>query len=102
MSIKVWRLINGDEIIGEVFNQFDQFVEVKNPAQIVLQKTEQGVGVGLAPTMPYVEGIFKLMRAGIALEGDPNKQMANEYNRVFGSGIQVVPASALSGLATAT
>ena len=102
MNIKVWKLINGEEILGEVFNYFDQFIEVKNPAQIILQKTEHGVGVALAPTMPYVEGNFKIMRSAIAIEGEPNQQMANEYNRLFGSGIQVVPASALSGLATAT
>lgn len=102
MNIKVWKLINGEELIGDVANSYDQFVEVKNPAQIMLQRTEQGVGVGLAPTMPYVEGNFKIMRTAIAIEGEPNQQMANEYNRLFGSGIQVVPASALSGLATVT
>lgn len=102
MNVKVWRLINGDEMIGEVFNQFDQFIEVKNPAQIMLQRTEQGVGVALAPTMPYVEGNYKVMRTAIAIEGEANQQLANEYNRVFGTGIQVVPASALSGLVTPT
>ena len=102
MNIKVWKMINGEELIGDVVSSFDQFIEVKNPAQIILQKTDQGVGVGLAPTMPYVDGNFKIIRTAVAIEGNPNQQMANEYNRLFGSGIQVVPASALSGLVTAT
>ena len=102
MNVKVWKMINGEELIGDVVSSFDQFIEVKNPAQIILQKTDQGVGVGLAPTMPYVDGNFKIIRTAVAIEGNPNQQMANEYNRLFGSGIQVVPASALSGLVTAT
>lgn len=102
MNVKVWKMINGEELIGDVVSSFDQFIEVKNPAQIILQKTDQGVGVGLAPTMPYVDGNFKIIRTAVAIEGNPNQQMANEYNRLFGSGIQVVPASALSGLMTAT
>ncbi len=102
MNTKVWKMINGEEILGEVSESFEHFIEVKNPAQIILQKTEQGIGVALAPTMPYVEGNLKIMRSAIAFEGEPNQQLANEYSRVFGTGIQVVSASALSGLVTAT
>lgn len=104
MSIKLWKLINGEELIGIVIddNSYSQFIEVCNPAQIILQRTNRTVGVGLVPTMPYVEGNFKIMRTAIAIVGEPTKQMVNEYNRLFGSGIQVVPASALSSVATNT
>ena len=91
----------GEELIGEVFNTYDPYVEVKNPAQIVLQRTDNGVGVGLAPFMPYIEGNVNLSRSSIVAEGEPNQQMVNEYNRIFGSGIQIAPASALSGLQVA-
>jgi hypothetical protein len=73
---------------------------LKKPAQIVVQQTERGMGVGLAPYMPYVEGNVSLYRNAIASEGEPVEQMQNEYNRLFGSGIQIAPASALAGLKT--
>jgi hypothetical protein len=98
MKVKVYKLINGEEIISEIFNYYDQTIELKKPAQIVVQKNEHGVGVGLAPYMPYVEGNVHLYRNAIASDGEPVEQLKNEYNRLFGSGIQIAPASALAGL----
>lgn len=98
MTIKVYKLIDGTELIGEVFNYYDQTIELKKPAQIIVQQSERGMGVGLAPYMPYIEGNVHLHRSAIASEGSPVEQMQNEYNRLFGSGIQIAPASALAGL----
>ena len=50
------------------------------------------------PYMPYTEGKIKLFSQCIATEGDPSKKMINEYSRLFGSGIEIAPASALVGL----
>ena len=99
-KIKVYKLINGEDLIGEVFNVYADYVELKNPAQIVLQQSERGVGVGLAPYMPFVEGNLQLKKSAIAAEGEPKQEMSNEYNRIFGSGIVVAPANAIAGLAT--
>lgn len=101
MNVKVFRMINGEEIISEVFNQFEQSVELKNPAQIMLQRTETGMGVGIAPYMPYASGNITLRKAAVAAECEPDQNLVNEYNRIFGSGIQVAPASALAGLQVA-
>lgn len=95
MKVKVFKLLDGTELIAEQLGSFDQFVELKSPAAIVLQQTERGVGVALAPYMPYVEGNYKIMRSAMAVEGEPNLQMQNEYSRIFGSGIQIVPAGAI-------
>ena len=100
MNIKVFKLISGEELIAEVFATYEAYMNVKNPAQIVLQQTGQGVSVALAPYMPYIEGNVNLQRHAVAAEGEPNQQMANEYNRIFGSGIVVASASALADLAT--
>jgi hypothetical protein len=102
MKVRVFKLMNGEELIAEIFNYYDQTVELKKPAQIVVQQTERGMGVGLAPYMPYVEGNVSLYRNAIASEGEPVDQMKNEYNRLFGSGIQIAPASALAGLQVAS
>jgi len=95
MRVKVFKLVDGTELIAEQVHTFDQFLELKSPAVIVLQKTERGVGVALAPYMPYVEGNYKVMRSAIVVDGEPNIQMQNEYSRIFGSGIQIVSAGAI-------
>lgn len=95
--IKVFKLLNGEEIIANT-KLTGLGYTLYDPAAIVIQQTEKGVGVGLAPYMPYAEGEITLYASSIATEGIPSKNMANEYNRLFGSGIEIVPASALSGL----
>ena len=89
MNIKVFKLVTGEEIISEVFNWFDAFVELKNPAVIVMQQTQQGVGVGLMPFMPYSTGNIKVYRVSLVSEAEPDVKMINEYSRIFGSGIQI-------------
>jgi hypothetical protein len=94
-NIKVFKLISGEEIIGEVFNNFDQTLELKSPAAIVIQQTQQGVGVGLMPYMAYATGNVQLYKNAIASEAAPDIKMVNEYNRIFGSGIQIASAGSI-------
>jgi hypothetical protein len=97
-KIKVFKMINGEEIIAEIFNNFDRHIELKSPAQIVMQQTKDGVGVALAPYMPYATGNIELHRHAIASSATPDVKMENEYSRLFGSGIEIASASALAGL----
>lgn len=97
-SIVVFKLVSGEEMIGEVFTPLGESVKIKNAAVIMLQRTEQGVGVALMPYMPYCDGTIDFRKAAIVAEGEPSQNMVNEYNRLYGSGIQIAPASALSGL----
>lgn len=90
MSIKVFKLINGEELIGEVISTHSDNFEMKNPAVIVMQQTNDGLGVALAPYMPYATGNIQLMKHAIASQATPDVKMENEYNRIFGSGIQIV------------
>jgi len=98
MIVKVYKMINGEEIIGQELKADSTNYEIKAPAQIVLQQTEKGMGVAIAPYMPYASGNINLYYTAIAAECTPDQNMINEYNRIFGSGIQVAPASALAGL----
>lgn len=100
-KVIAFKLINGEEIIGEVFNTFVDVYEIKNPAQIVLQRTETGMGVAMAPYMPYSDGNIKLHKAAIGADCTPDQNMVNEYNRIFGAGIEIAPASALAGFQVA-
>ena len=96
-EIKVFKLISGEELIGKVeITGLGYTIEA--PATILMQQTKDGVGLALMPYMPYTEGKVKLFSQCIATEGTPSTKMVNEYNRLFGSGIEIAPASALVGL----
>ena len=94
-KIKVFKLINGEEIIAEIFSHFDRHIELKAPAQIVMQQTKDGVGVAMAPYMPYASGNIDLHYHAIASSGVPDVKMENEYSRLFGSGIQIASAGSV-------
>ena len=97
-KIKVFKLISGEEIISEIHNPYSDYYELKAPATIMIQQTQQGVGVALMPYMPYSTGNVQLNKNAIASEAEPDIKMVNEYNRLFGSGIEIASASALSAL----
>lgn len=96
-EIKVFKLISGEELIGKV-EVTGLGYTIEAPATILMQQTKDGVGLALMPYMPYTEGKVKLFSQCIATEGIPSDKMINEYNRLFGSGIEIAPASALVGL----
>lgn len=99
MSVKVFKMINGEEIISEVSSGSDFGYFLENPAVIMIQQNQNGqMGVGIAPYMPYISGKVYIYKSSISAEGDPDTKMENEYRRIFGSGIQLAPASALAGL----
>lgn len=81
-------MMSGEEVIGDITSKDDIHI-VKNAVSIVYQQTEKGLGAGLAPYMPYVEGDVEIRDHAIASFGVPGKEMYNQYNRIFGSGIQI-------------
>ena len=96
-EIKVFKLISGEELIGKAeVTALGYYVDA--PATILMQQTKDGVGLALMPYMPYTEGKVRLFSQCIATEATPSTKMINEYNRLFGSGIEIAPASALVGL----
>ena len=97
-DIVVFKVVSGEEMIGEVFITFSESIKIKNPAVIMLQQTEKGVGVALMPYMPYCEGDVDFNKSAIVAEGKPSQSMINEYNRIYGAGIQIAPASILSAV----
>ena len=87
--IKVFKTINGEELIASAEVCGLGYI-LKDPAAIVIQQTAKGVGVALAPYMPYAKSDITLYTSAIVAESTPNLDMENEYSRIFGSGIQVV------------
>jgi hypothetical protein len=94
-NIQTFKMINGEEVIGEVVEELAHAFEMHKPANIMLQQTEEGVGVAVAPFMPYSQGNPLLYKSAVQAQATPDDNMVNEYNRIFGSGIEIVPSSRL-------
>jgi hypothetical protein len=93
--IRIFKLITGEEIISKVTSGSEIGYHLDNPASVLVKQTNSGMGIALAPFLPYTKEDLYLFKHSIALEGTADDQLANEYNRIFGSGIVVAPASAL-------
>ena len=101
-NIYIFKIVSGEEIIGELFNTYADDYQIKTAAVVMMQQTAQGVGIALMPFMPYTEGDIMLNKSNVTATAVPSQNMINEYNRLYGSGIQVAPASALAGLQIAS
>lgn len=84
--------MSGEEVIGDCVEN-DSTITVKNAVSIVYQQTEKGLGAGLAPFMPYCEDDIEIKSHAVASSGKPGKDMLNQYNTIFGSGIVVAGAN---------
>jgi len=90
MTVKVFRLITGEDLISGIKERMEQDKDVyvlDNPAVIVAQKTDAGVQVGLIPYLPMIGEDVHLNKSSIVAEGAPDTQLENEYRSRFGSGI---------------
>lgn len=89
------KLSTGEEIIcNEVAEHYYEDI-----ASIIMVPGQSGqqVGLGLAPFMPYLdEGKLFIHDSKVICKGTPTKEMLNNYNRIYGSGIQI--ASSLQGI----
>jgi hypothetical protein len=91
-DIKILKLNSGEEIVSDVTDAGDVYT-LKNPVTVVYQKTEKGLGCGLAPYLPFATGDITVFKSSISSFAEPGKDMINEYNRLFGSGIVMASAN---------
>ncbi len=96
MSVRAFKLLSGEDIISTVISETDDVLVVKDPAMIIVQRTETGFGVGLQPYTPYAKDhAVTFYKRALAASFDVEAQMQNEYNRIFGNGIVIAGANEL-------
>ena len=99
MAVKLLRLKSGEDIVGEVIKENQEFIIISNPAMLMPVSHTPGrqdqIQIGLAPWIPFsVEKEFKLPRDWVLLTTIPAQDIVNNYNQIFGSGIVVPTVSA--------
>lgn len=91
--IKILKLVTGEEIIGDVKQGADSFV-VDKPCyiQLVPSRTNpEQPAMALVPYAAYTKSHrVEIDEKAVIWNEEPMKELYNQYNSVFGSGI-VVP-----------
>ena len=70
-------------------------ISLKQPVQVILQNTQQGPMMGFAPFLDFAEEFLtgiKISMDNVICITTPTTELVNQYNKVFGSGIQIAAA----------
>lgn len=99
MSIKLLKLVNGDDVIGDVDETSPTFFLIKKPALIGMQPNQHGqVSLGLADMLPLSDDKdVRIERVHVLYATTPKMDLRNAYSQMFGSGlIAATPGSLLT------
>ena len=91
-KIMCLKLSSGEEVIGKVSDKQATQTVMKDVASVIMMPGQaQGqYSLGLMPFLPYADGrTFAFSSQHILVEFEPGLDMLNNYNRMFGSGIQI-------------
>ena len=92
MSVKLVTFKTNQTIMAAVDCIDDNTITVKEPVQVVIQPTKDGPMMGFSPFLDYAlefnTGI-KISMADVLCITTPSRELENQYNKVFGSGIQI-------------
>lgn len=87
-NIKLLKLLNGQDLIAEVFDKNTTTVKVKNPVAVVVMPSRtdpKTPTVGFAPWAEFSEDKeFELASTHILAIMTPVKEFVSQYNSMFG------------------
>ena len=89
--IKLVTFKTNQTILGEVEEQVD-FLVVKQPVQVVMQPTKDGPAVAFLPFLEFAQEFktgININRNDVLVVTSPITELENQYNQIFGSGIQI-------------
>ena len=90
--IKIVKLSTGEEIIGEVV-QTNSGYSIKQPCLLTLMPPRQVNGEPTMAMLPYAvhtkDHLVEVAEQHVIWQSEPVKELYNQYNSVFGSGIVV-------------
>lgn len=97
MSIKIIKLITGEELLGEILPSSEVICKVKNPVRIVVMPNKidpKTPNIGFAPWAEFSDDKeFILDKSHVLAIMTPINEFVNQYNTMFGG--LVVPKSNL-------
>lgn len=91
-DVKCYQLMSGQDIMGDVVKIDEGIITIRNAAAIhMVPGQQQGqFGIALMPYVPYAEfNKVNIFYDKVVAEFDPAVDLLNNYNKMFGSGIQI-------------
>jgi len=92
MTVKLITLKTNHTLIGEVDEEGNFNVKIKQPVQVVVQPTKDGPMMGFVPFVDFSEDFktgFTISNSDILFTSLPVRELENQYNKMFGSGIEI-------------
>ena len=90
--IKILKLSTGEEIIGDVTSADITFV-IKNACVLQMMPTRSDPSKAMMALIPYCShvknSILEISIQHIVWDGEPVEELYNQYNSIFGTGIQL-------------
>jgi len=92
MNIQVLKLINNEEILGEVESETESEFILVNPVGIAVVRGKDGApNVGFAPWPIHAEPEsgrkYTIFKKNVLYSYVPAEDFVNNYNQIFGTGI---------------
>jgi len=88
------KLTSSEEILCTQVSSGEGAMVIKDAVLLIYRQAKEGaMSVGFAPFMPYADGTISLNHSAISANGYPKQDLADEYNRIFGSGIVIAGAN---------
>ena len=97
MTVKLIKIMNGEEICAKVTSEDDNTITIENPAIVMLRpdpKNGNNLAVSMGPYCPHTKDAIPVNKAHVLYTVEPNTELLNGYNKAFGSGL-VVPNNQL-------
>jgi hypothetical protein len=92
MDIKLVTLKTNHTLMGQVDCTDEMLIVVKQPIQVFMQPSKDGMQMGFGPFLDYAEehktGI-KISMNDVLCITTPVTDLRNQYSNIFGSGIQI-------------
>ena len=96
--IRLIRMRSGEDVVGEVTKENEEFIDVKEPASLMPMSggANKTVQMGMVPWQPFSKSKeFTIPRDWIVTISDPSEDIEDNYRRVYGSGIDMPPKKLL-------
>ena len=99
MTIKLVTFKTNHTIMGDVTESTkESFITVKQPVQVVSvppRSANDPGSVAFSPFLEYADEFktgFKINSSDVLVISTPVRELENQYNQIFGSGIQIASA----------
>lgn len=95
MTPKLITFKTNQTILAQIDCISDTEIMAKEPVQVIVQPTKEGPMMGFAPFLDYAQEFktgIKFNNSDILCITTPIRELENQYNQMFGSGIQIASA----------